>query len=143
MDAPSPRDALVSARTIAVLGAHPEARRPAFYVPDYLAAQGYRVIPVNPMHRGARLWGERVRATLAELREPVDIVNVFRRSDALEGHLDDILAMRPPPRLVWLQLGVRHDRFAVALNTAGIPVIQDRCTLADHQAMGLGRAPTR
>jgi predicted CoA-binding protein len=143
MDAPSPRDALLAARTIAVLGAHPEVRRPAFYVPDYLANQGYRVLPVNPVQRGTRLWGQPVRATLAELNEPVDIVNVFRRAEALQGHLDDILAMRPAPALVWLQLGIRSDRFAQAMNTAGIPVIQNRCTLADHQALGLGRAPSR
>ena len=79
--------ALRQARTIAVLGAHPEPSRAAFYVPDYLHAQGYRVIPVNPQLAGRALWGEPVRGSLAEVGEPVDIVDVFRRPDLLPGHL--------------------------------------------------------
>ncbi len=130
---------LAGARTIAVLGAHVEPSRPAFYVPDYLHAQGYRVLPVNPQLVGRTLWGEPVRATLAELGEPVDIVDVFRRPDLLPGHLDEILAMAPRPRLVWLQLGIRNDAFARAIEAAGIDVVQDRCTLADHRRLGVGR----
>ena len=137
MQPPSPRDALARARTIAVLGAHDAPHKAASYVPEYLAAQGYRILPVNPRRVGQTLWGQPVRATLAELQEPVDIVDVFRRPDALMGHLDDILAMEPQPRLVWLQLGIRHDAFAAALTAAGVPVLQDRCTLADHRRFGL------
>lgn len=130
---------LRAARTIAVLGAHHEPARPAFYVPDYLHAQGYRILPVNAVLPGQTLWGEPVRKTLAELGEPVDIVDVFRRPDLLPGHLDDLLAMSPRPRLVWLQLGIRNDAFARAVEAAGIDVVQDRCTLADHRALGIGR----
>jgi predicted CoA-binding protein len=135
---PEIADALRTARTIAVLGAHHEPSRPAFYVPDYLHGQGYRVLPVNPALAGTVLWGEPVRATLAELGEPVDIVDVFRRPDLLPGHLADVLAMSPRPRLVWLQLGIRNDAFARAVQDAGIDVVQDRCTLADHRGLGLG-----
>src|ERR1700729_1762510 len=103
---------LAGARTIAVLGAHVEPSRPAFYVPDYLHTQGYRVLPVNPQLVGKTLWGEPVRASLGDVGEPVDIVDVFRRPDLLPGHLDEILAMAPRPRLVWLQLGIRNDAFA-------------------------------
>jgi len=131
-------EVLRGARTIAVLGAHTEASRPAFYVPDYLHGQGYRILPVNPQLAGKTLWGQTVRASLAELGEPVDIVDVFRRPDLLPGHLAEIRAMAPRPRLVWLQLGIRNDAFAREVEAAGIDVVQDRCTLADHRALGIG-----
>jgi predicted CoA-binding protein len=127
--------AIRTARTIAVLGAHPEQHRPAFYVPDYLHAQGYRILPVNPLFAGSRLWGVPFTATLAEITEPVDIVDVFRRSSWIGAHLADLLAMRPRPRLVWMQEGVRNDAAAAQLVAAGIDVVQDRCLLADHRTL--------
>lgn len=130
---------LSSSRTIAVLGAHDAPGRPATYVPEYLASHGYRTIPVNAQLAGRTILGETVRASLAELGEPVDIVDVFRRSEAIPGHLDDILAMRPPPRAVWLQLGIRNDDAAGRLVAAGIDVVQDRCALAEHRRLGIGR----
>lgn len=133
------RRILSRARTVAVLGAHEDLARPAGYVPEYLYEQGYRILPVNPVLAGKTLWGESVRARLDEIREPVDVVDVFRRADALAPHLDEILAMKPLPRVVWLQLGIRNDAFADALRARGIEVIQDRCTLADHQRLGIGR----
>ncbi len=129
---------LRAARVVAVLGAHEQPMKPAFYVPDYLHEQGYRILPVNPLLDGKTLWGERVRATLAEIAEQVDIVDVFRRPELLPAHLDDLLAMQPRPRLVWLQQGIRNDAFARAVQAAGIDVVQDRCTLADHRRMGIG-----
>ena len=130
---------LRAARTIAVLGAHHEPSRPAFYVPEYLHAQGCRVLPVNPALVGRTLFGEPVRATLAELEVPVDLVDVFRRGDLVAGHLDDLFGMSPLPRVVWLQLGVRSDEAAAALEARGVEVVQDRCTLADHRRLGVGR----
>ncbi|HKE17238.1 MAG TPA: CoA-binding protein [Kofleriaceae bacterium] len=124
---------LERARVVAVLGAHREPHRPAFYVPDYLHQQGYRVLPVNPQLVGETLWGEPVRAHLTDLTEPVDLVDVFRRPDALDAHLDDFLAMRPGPGAIWFQLGIRNDRVAAALVARGFDVVQDRCTLADHK----------
>src|SRR5262249_24065720 len=103
------REALRTARVVAILGAHSDPFRAAFYVPDYLRTPGYRILPVTPQLAGQVLWGEPVRETLASLGEPVDIVDVFRRPDPLPGHLADILAMAPRPRLVWLQQGIRHD----------------------------------
>lgn len=122
-------------RTVAVLGAHPDASRPAHYVPAYLHGKGYRVIPVNVVHAGKELWGESVRANLTELKEPVDVVDVFRRADALVGHLDEILGMDPQPGVVWFQQGIRNDEVAAKLVEAGIRVIQDRCMMADHKRM--------
>lgn len=130
---------LRSARTVAVLGAHEQPQKPAFYVPDYLHGQGYRIVPVNPLFAGKVLWGERVRGALAEIGEPIDVVDVFRRPELLPGHLDDLLAMSPRPKLVWLQLGIRNDAFARAVQDAGIDVIQDRCMLADHRRLAIGR----
>ena len=134
------RRVLTEARTVAVLGAHTVPAKPAHYVPDYLHAQGYRVLPVNPVFSGQTLWGETVRASLAELDEPVDVVDVFRRAELLDGHVADILAMAPLPRQVWLQLGIRNDDVTRRLTDAGIEVIQDRCMLADHRRFGLGPA---
>lgn len=135
------RPVLEEARTIAVLGAHTAPQKPAHYVPDYLRSQGYRILPVNPVFAGQTLWGEPVRSTLAELDEPVDVVDVFRRGDQVPQHLDDVLAMQPLPKLVWLQLGIRNDGVARQLVERGIEVVQDRCTLADHRALGLPGRP--
>lgn len=131
------KDVLVRARTIAVLGAHPSATRPASYVPAYLRNVGYRVIPVNPRFAGQELFGERVRGRLDEIGEPVDIVDVFRRSEDVPSHVDEILAMSPRPAVVWLQAGITNDDAAARLIAAGIDVVQDRCTLADHRTFGL------
>lgn len=136
------RRILEETRTIAVLGAHWEPDRPACYVPEYLHEVGYRVLPVNPAGLG-RTWlpPERIPfvARLVDLREPVDMVDVFRRSALLPQHQAEILAMTPLPKVVWLQLGVRNDAVAHALRAAGIAVVQDRCTLADHEQLGIGR----
>lgn len=129
---------LESARTIAVLGAHPKPERPAHYVPAYLREMGYRILPVNGPRAGETLFGEPVRARLSEIDEPVDIVDVFRRPDALPGHLEEILAMSPRPKVVWLQQGIRNDAFAQKLIEAGIDVVQDHCTMAEHKRLGLG-----
>lgn len=134
--------ALRESPVVAVLGAHCESQRPACYVPAYLHQHGYRILPVNPTLAGTELWGQPVRALLADLDEPIDMVDVFRRSDHLHQHTADILAMQPLPRVVWLQLGIRNDEFARALVAAGIDVIQSRCTMADHRRFGLG-APGR
>lgn len=132
------RRILETARTVAVLGAHWEAERPAHYVPAYLEEQGYVVLPVNPQARGRELFGHPVVARLDELREPIDVVDVFRRSDKLVEHEQEILAMQPLPKVVWFQLGVRDDALAERLRARGIEVVQDRCMLADHRRLALG-----
>jgi len=136
------REILSTSPTIAVLGIHREPDKPAFYVPEYLHDEGYRIIGVNPRFADQALFGEPVRATLTAIGEPVDLVDVFRRAEQIPTHVDDILAMRPRPKVVWFHLGIRNDDAAKILEAAGITVIQDRCTLADHQRLGLG-APAR
>ena len=123
---------LARSRVVAVLGAQRDPYLPAHYVPDYLHRHGYRILAVNPFHLGHTLWGEPFRAHLTEVTDAVDLVDVFRRPDALDDHLPDFLAMDPHPRTVWFQLGIRNDRVASALAAAGIDVVQDRCTKADH-----------
>ena|SRR5438094_4412273 len=132
------REILTGSPTVAVLGIHREPEKAAFYVPEYLHDEGYRVIGVNPDFVDETLFGEKVRATLREIGEPVDIVDVFRRPEHLPDHVADILAMKPHPKVVWFQLGIRHDEAAKTLEDAGITVVQSRCTLADHQRLGLG-----
>ncbi|TMQ08977.1 MAG: CoA-binding protein [Deltaproteobacteria bacterium] len=136
------REILMTSPTIAVLGIHREPEKAAFYVPEYLHDEGYRIIGVNPHFQGEEVFGEPVRATLAEIAEPVDLVDVFRRAEQIPEHVEDILAMKPRPRAVWFQLGIRNDEVARILQAAGITVVQNRCTLADHQRLGLG-APAR
>lgn len=131
------RRVLEEASVIAVLGAHVEPSKPARYVPDYLVTQGYRVLPVNPSFLGERAWGEPFVASLGALATSVDVVDVFRRSEHLPAHLADLLALRP--KVVWLQLGIHHDEVTRHLLAAGIDVVRERCMLADHQALGLGR----
>lgn len=120
-------------RVVAVIGAHSDAARPASYVPEYLHGQGYRILPVNPALVGQTLWGEPVVASLTELEGPIDLVDVFRRSDALPGHMDELLTMDPARTTIWFQLGIRNDEVASVLIEKGYDVVQDRCTLADHR----------
>jgi predicted CoA-binding protein len=136
------REILTTSPTIAVLGLHHEPEKAAFYVPEYLHDEGYRIIGVNPRLAGQELFGAPIRSTLAEIDEPVDLVDVFRRAELIPEHVEDILAMKPRPRVVWFQLGIKHEDSARILEAAGITVVQNRCTLADHQRLGLG-APAR
>jgi predicted CoA-binding protein len=131
----SMRELLQESRKVAVLGASNRTGRPAYYVPQYLFRSGYEVYPVNPRHAGETLWEHDFASTLSELPEAVDIVNVFRRAEDIPAHLDDILAMRPLPRAVWFQLGIRNDQAADRLREAGIEVIQDRCILIEHRVL--------
>lgn len=131
------RAIIASARVIAVLGAHPDPTRPAYYVPQDLKDAGARLLPVNAQRVGESLWGEPIRATLAELNEAVDVVDVFRRAEHLRAHLDDVLAMRPLPRVVWLQAGIEDETFAQSLRNVGITVVQNRCMLADRRRLSV------
>ncbi|GIW34270.1 CoA-binding protein [Meiothermus sp.] len=127
------RDFLASARTVAVLGAHPNPSKAAFYVPDYLGRKGYQLFPVNPVYAEQELWGQVAVSTLTDLEEPVDIVVVFRRSEALPNHLEEILTAKP--KLVWLQSGILNNAFSETLRQAGIPVVQDRCLMVVHRQL--------
>jgi predicted CoA-binding protein len=130
------RALLASVRTLAVVGAKAGADDDAYRVPRYLQAQGYRIIPVNP--KLDRLLGERAVPSLAALPEPVDLVNLFRAARHVPAHVEEILALEPRPRAVWLQLGIRHEAAVRRLREAGIAVVQDRCLMVEHHRL-LGR----
>ena len=126
---------LREARTVAVLGAKVPPSEPAHYVPAYLQQRGYRIIPINPTLAGEKVLGETILATLADLPEPVDVIDVFRRPEFLPGHAREILALPWRPRAVWFQLGIRHDGAAAELARAGIDVVQDRCMMPEHRRL--------
>jgi uncharacterized protein len=123
-----------STERVAVLGIRPESRadRPAHYVPAYLASAGVTVLPV-PVHDPgvATILGQPTYRTVAEVPHPIDIVDVFRRSEDIPPHLPDLLAAHP--RAVWFQSGIRNDAAAEVLARAGIQVVQDRCLMVDHR----------
>ena len=127
------RDILTSDRSIAVLGIKSDAAEDAYRVPAYLQAHGYRVFGVNPKLES--VLGEPCVASLGELEDPIDLVNVFRASAHIPGHVDEILAMQPRPRSVWLQLGIGDDASAARLEASGIRVVQDRCILIEHRRL--------
>jgi len=125
---------LRTSRRIAVVGLSPKPHRASHEVADYLQRAGYTIVPVRPT--GTTILGEPVRPDLraAAAAGPIDIVNVFRRSEYISALLDDLLAVRP--RLVWLQVGIRDHRTAQRLEAEGIPVVMDRCLAVDHQFLG-------
>jgi predicted CoA-binding protein len=131
------RDLLAGARRVAVLGIRSEgySGRPAFYVPQYLHEAGLEVIPV-PVYEPevTTILGRKVYRKLADVPGEVDIVDVFRRSEDIPPHLEDILAKGP--KAVWFQSGIRHDEAAERLAREGIKVVQDRCLMVDHRRLG-------
>jgi uncharacterized protein len=128
---------LETARRIAVIGVSASPEKPAHYVPEYMFENGYEIVPVNASLIGQDMFGQTVRSSLSEIDGSVDMVDMFRRSEHLDGHLEDILVMNPRPKFVWLQLGIRNDEFAAQLEAVGIEVIQDRCLMADHHNLRL------
>ena len=128
---------LRNTRRIAVLGIKTERQtgQPAFYVPDYLQKAGFEVIPVPVYYpEVTEILGQKVYRRLADVPVELDMVNVFRRSEDIDPHIEDILAKAP--RSVWFQLGIRNDRAAERLARAGIQVVQDRCIMVDHMRLG-------
>lgn len=124
------RDLLRQARIIAVVGLSPKPERPSHEVARYLQGAGYRVVPVNPGH--ATILGERSYPSLAAAAQDhaIDVVDVFRRSEAAGAVVDEAIAIRPA--LIWLQLGVVDAAAAARARAAGIPVVMDRCLAVDH-----------
>lgn len=130
---------LTAAKTVAVVGIKDRESEDAFRIPQYLQRVGYRILPVNP--KLETVLGERCAATLAQVEGPVDIVNLFRASEHVPGHVDEILRMNPLPKIVWMQLGIHHGPSAQRLRDAGIEVVQDRCIMVDHKRLfGAGSA---
>ena len=129
------RDILTGVRTIAVVGASPRHERPSHGVMAYLQRRGYRTIPVNPYAVGGTILGENCYAALAEIREPVDMVDVFRRTEAAGGVVDEAIVVGA--KVVWMQLGVRDDAAADRAEARGIKVVMNRCPAIEIPRLGL------
>jgi uncharacterized protein len=129
------RSILESVRTIAVVGASPRPERPSHRVMAYLQRRGYRSIPVNPNAVGGTINGERCYASLAEVPEPIDMVDVFRRTEAAGGVVDEAIAIGA--RVVWMQLGVRDADAAARAEGRGLKVVMNRCPAIEIPRLGL------
>lgn len=128
------RQLLAATERIAVLGIKTEEQsyQPAFYVPEYLVAAGLDVIPVPVYYPNVtEILGRKVFRTLSEIPFELDLVNVFRRSQDINAHVEDILSKQP--KAVWFQSGIRNDEVAEQLAKAGIKVVQDRCLMVEHR----------
>ncbi|MGP1394670.1 MAG: CoA-binding protein [Inquilinaceae bacterium] len=119
-------------RTIAMVGASANWVRPSFFAMKYLQGKGYRVIPVNPRAAGTEILGETTYATLADVPVPIDMIDIFRNSDAAGAIVDEALALDPLPRAIWMQLGVRHDEAAARAEAAGLAVVMNRCPKIEY-----------
>lgn len=126
------RGILTTCRTIAMVGASAKDNRPSYFAFKYLLERGYRMIPVNPGLAGQEILGQRVVARLADIDEPVDMVDLFRNASYAAGTLDEMLAMAPRPGVLWLQLGVRDDATAARAESLGLKVVMDRCPKIEY-----------
>lgn len=127
-------DSIRNSKTIAVLGIKPADRadQAAYYVPKYMQEHGFRIIPVPVYYPEAtEILGEKVFRKIADVPESIDMVNVFRRPQDIDAHIDDIIAAKPA--YVWFQLGIRNDSATEKLAKAGIRVIQDACLMVEHR----------
>ena len=128
---------LTETRVIALIGWSANADRPSHRVAEFLAAKGYRVIPVNPGHAGKSALGEIVRARLSDISEPVDMVDIFRRSEEVGGVVDEALQAFPALKTIWMQLGVEDAKAAAKALAAGVAVVSNRCPAIEIPRLGL------
>lgn len=129
------RTILNRTKTVAVVGVSTNPVRPSYYVARYLGLKGMTVIPVNPMHAGKTLFGQTIRADLSEISEPVDMVDIFRRSEFVPDIVDEAMEHLPKLKTVWMQIGVEHEGAAARAEAAGLDVIQNRCPKIEYQRL--------
>ncbi len=125
-------DILNSVRTIAMVGASPNDVRPSYFVLKYLLAKGFDVFPINPGHAGKEILGRMTYAKLADIPEPIDMVDIFRASAAVPLVVDQALALRPLPKVIWMQLTVRNDEAAAKAEAAGVKMVMNRCPKIEY-----------
>jgi hypothetical protein len=126
------RGILDSVKSIAIVGASPKDVRPSYFVARYLIDKGYRVFPVNPGQGDKEILGRPVHASLAEIPEPIDMVDVFRGAEYAPRIVDEALAIDPRPKVIWMQLGIRSDEAAAKAEAAGLTVVMNRCPKIEY-----------
>jgi uncharacterized protein len=125
---------LQEAKSFAMVGASANARRPSYFVLKYLLAKGYRVFPINPGQAGGEILGQKVFARLTNLEEPVDVVDIFRNSEAALGIVRDAIGLKDKLgiKVIWMQLGIRNDEAAALAETRGLKVAMNRCPKIEY-----------
>lgn len=126
------RGILNTVKTIAMVGISPKENRPSYFVFKYLLERGYRMIPVNPGQAGKEILGQKFVARLADIAEPVDMVDIFRASAFVMPVVQEALALKPLPKAIWMQLTVRNDAAAALAEAAGVKVVMNRCPKIEY-----------
>ena len=126
------RGILNTVKTIAMVGASLNEVRPSYFAFKYLLERGYHMIPVNPGHAGKELLGQRIFARLADIPEPVDMIDIFRPAEYALGIVEEALKLAPRPQVIWMQLGIRDDKAAALAEANGIKVVMNRCPKIEY-----------
>jgi hypothetical protein len=133
------RDILATVKTIAMIGASANPARPSYLVLRYLSERGFTTLPINPGLAGETLLGLPVYASLADAPQPIDMVDVFRRSEAVGEVVDAALALAATPKVIWTQLGVRDDAAAARAEARGVKVVMNRCPKIEYSRLAIDR----
>src|SRR5258705_9930481 len=126
------RGILNTVKTIAMVGVSANTSRPSYFAFKYLLERGYRMIPVNPGLAGQELLGQKAYATLGDIPEPVDMVDIFRASQYAVEIVEEALALTPRPQVIWMQLGIRNDEAAKLAEANGLKVVMNRCPKIEY-----------
>jgi hypothetical protein len=126
------RGILNTVKTIAMVGASEKENRPSYFAFKYLLERGYKMIPVNPGHAGHDMLGQRIYARLADIPEPVDMIDIFRGSQYALAIAQEALALKTRPQVIWMQLGVRNDEAAALAEANGMKVVMNRCPKIEY-----------
>ena len=126
------RGILNTVKSIAMVGASEKENRPSYFAFKYLLERGYNMIPINPGHAGEDLLGRRIYARLADVPEPIDMVDIFRASRYALPIVEEALALKPRPQVIWMQLGIRNDEAAALAEANGLKVVMNRCPKIEY-----------
>jgi predicted CoA-binding protein len=126
------RGILNTVKTIAMVGASEKENRPSYFAFKYLQERGYKMIPVNPLMAGRELLGRRIYARLGDVPEPIDMVDIFRSARHTLPIVQEALALKPLPQVIWMQLGIRNDEAAALAEANGMKVVMNRCPKIEY-----------
>jgi hypothetical protein len=126
------RGILNTVKTIAMVGISPKENRPSYFAFKYLMERGYRMIPINPGQAGKTILGQKVYAKLSDIPDPIDMVDVFRGSEHVLPIVQEAVALKPKPQVIWMQLMVRNDEAAKLAEDAGLKVVMNRCPKIEY-----------